>query len=59
YQISQFDLPLCIGGAVPLYDHNYPKDHQKKIAHPGKKVGLTRIHLEEDVAKSTHLSNAS
>lgn len=59
YQISQFDLPLCLGGAVPLYDHNYPKDYQKKIAKPGKKVGLTRIHLEEDVAKSTHLPNAS
>ncbi|NNM29140.1 MAG: Asp-tRNA(Asn)/Glu-tRNA(Gln) amidotransferase subunit GatB, partial [Akkermansiaceae bacterium] len=59
YQISQFDLPLCIGGGVPLYDHNYPKDHQKDIAHPGKKVKLTRIHLEEDVAKSTHLANSS
>ncbi|MBL47401.1 MAG: Asp-tRNA(Asn)/Glu-tRNA(Gln) amidotransferase GatCAB subunit B [Roseibacillus sp.] len=59
YQISQFDLPLCIGGAVPLYDHNYPKDYQKNIARPGKKVGLTRIHLEEDVAKSTHLASAS
>jgi aspartyl-tRNA(Asn)/glutamyl-tRNA(Gln) amidotransferase subunit B len=59
YQISQFDLPLCIGGSVPLYDHNYPKDYQKSIAKPGKKIGLTRIHLEEDVAKSTHLPNAS
>ena len=59
YQISQFDLPLCIGGAVPLYEHNYPKDYQKDIANPGKNVSLTRIHLEEDVAKSTHLANAS
>lgn len=59
YQISQFDLPLCIGGSVPLYHHNYPKDYQKSIANPGKKVALTRIHLEEDVAKSTHLANAS
>ena len=54
YQISQFDLPLCLGGAVPLYDLAYPKDHQKDIVSPGKSVGLTRIHLEEDVAKSTH-----
>ena len=59
YQISQFDLPLCIGGSVPLYEYNYPKDYQKNIANPGKQVGLTRIHLEEDVAKSTHLANAS
>lgn len=54
YQISQFDLPLCLGGGVPLYDLAYPKDAQKTIASPGKVVGLTRIHLEEDVAKSTH-----
>jgi aspartyl-tRNA(Asn)/glutamyl-tRNA(Gln) amidotransferase subunit B len=59
YQISQFDLPLCLGGAVSLSDHNYPRDYQKNIANPGKRIGLTRIHLEEDVAKSTHLANAS
>ena len=59
YQISQFDLPLCLGGCVPLPDHSYPKDYQQDIAHPGKKIGLTRIHLEEDVAKSTHLANSS
>lgn len=56
YQISQFDLPLCLGGAVPLYELAYPKDAQKNIAAPGKSVTLTRIHLEEDVAKSTHHS---
>ncbi|HBJ84842.1 MAG TPA: Asp-tRNA(Asn)/Glu-tRNA(Gln) amidotransferase subunit GatB [Verrucomicrobiales bacterium] len=54
YQITQFDLPLCIGGGVPLYDLAYPKDAQKSIAKPGKVVKLTRIHLEEDVGKSTH-----
>ncbi len=59
YQISQFDLPLCRGGAVPLYHHNYPKDAQDKIDRPGKKVRLNRIHLEEDVAKSTHLPAAT
>jgi aspartyl-tRNA(Asn)/glutamyl-tRNA(Gln) amidotransferase subunit B len=51
YQITQFDLPLCLGGGVPLYDLAYPKDAQKNIANPGKVVKLTRIHLEEDVAK--------
>ncbi len=59
YQISQFDLPLCLGGGVPLYDLAYPKDAQKHIANPGKVVQLTRIHLEEDVAKSTHHSKTS
>ncbi len=54
YQISQFDLPLCVGGGVPLYELAYPKDAQKTIQNPGKTVRLTRIHLEEDVAKSTH-----
>ncbi len=59
YQTTQLDLPLCIGGEVPLYEHCYPTDHRKQIANPGKKVSLTRIHLEEDVAKSTHLGNSS
>ncbi|MEM6912119.1 MAG: Asp-tRNA(Asn)/Glu-tRNA(Gln) amidotransferase subunit GatB, partial [Verrucomicrobiota bacterium] len=54
YQLSQFDLPLCLGGGVPLSDLAYPKDHQKQIARPGTTIPLTRIHLEEDVAKSTH-----
>lgn len=59
YQISQYDLPLCEGGGVPLYELAYPKDAQKNIANPGKVVGLTRIHLEEDVAKSTHHAKSS
>jgi aspartyl-tRNA(Asn)/glutamyl-tRNA(Gln) amidotransferase subunit B len=59
YQTTQYDLPLCLGGGVPLYDHCYPGDHRKHIARPGKVVRLNRIHLEEDVAKSTHLGSSS
>ena len=59
YQITQLDLPLCLGGGVPLYSHCYPKDAQKSIVNPGKTVELTRIHLEEDVAKSTHQAKNS
>jgi aspartyl-tRNA(Asn)/glutamyl-tRNA(Gln) amidotransferase subunit B len=59
YQTTQFELPLCLGGGVPLYDHCYPTDHRKHIAKPNKVVRLNRIHLEEDVAKSTHLGNSS
>ncbi len=59
YQITQFDQPICVGGAVPLHDFAYPKDAQQSIAHPGKNVRLTRIHLEEDVAKSQHFETSS
>ncbi|MES2997697.1 MAG: Asp-tRNA(Asn)/Glu-tRNA(Gln) amidotransferase subunit GatB [Verrucomicrobiota bacterium] len=59
YQTTQMDFPLCLGGGVPLYEHCYPTDHRKNIANPGKSVRLNRIHLEEDVAKSTHLGNSS
>ena len=59
YQISQYDQPLCLGGGVPLHGTAYPKDAQKTIATPGKTIRLTRIHLEEDVAKSFHLETAS
>ncbi|MEO8207334.1 MAG: Asp-tRNA(Asn)/Glu-tRNA(Gln) amidotransferase subunit GatB, partial [Chthoniobacterales bacterium] len=59
YQISQYDMPLCEGGFVPLFDMAYPKDAQKSIANPDKKVRLTRIHLEEDVAKSFHMEGAT
>ena len=54
YQISQYDMPLCTNGSVPLHDLAYPKDAQKNIATPDKEVPLVRIHLEEDVGKSFH-----
>ena len=59
YQISQYARPLCLKGRVPLHDLAYPKDAQKNIAGPDKKVPLVRIHLEEDVARSFHLENST
>jgi aspartyl-tRNA(Asn)/glutamyl-tRNA(Gln) amidotransferase subunit B len=59
YQISQYDMPLCTNGSVPLHDLAYPKDAQKNIAPPDKEVRLVRIHLEEDVAKSFHFENST
>jgi len=59
YQISQYNMPLCTNGAVPLHDLAYPKDAQKKIVTPDKEVRLVRIHLEEDVAKSFHFENST
>ena len=59
YQISQYDMPLCENGSVPLHDLAYPKDAQKNIATPDKEVPLVRIHLEEDVAKSFHFESST
>src|ERR1700724_3771182 len=59
YQISQYDMPLCTNGNVPLHDLAYPKDAQKNIATPDKEVRLVRIHLEEDVAKSFHFETTT
>src|SRR6476646_820961 len=59
YQISQYDMPLCANGKVPLHELAYPKDAQKNIATPDKEVHLVRIHLEEDVAKSFHFETTT
>ena len=59
YQISQYDMPLCTNGSVPLHDLAYPKDAQKNIVTHDKEVQLVRIHLEEDVAKSFHFENST
>ncbi len=43
YQITQFDKPLCLGGQVTF-----------RVGEDERTINLTRIHLEEDVAKNTH-----
>lgn len=60
YQTSQLDLPLCIGGEVPLYAWAYPADCKVKADGPVvRTVKLDHIHLEEDAAKLTHYSGYS
>jgi len=59
YQITQYDQPICIGGAVPLHEFAYPRDVQKNLTGPAKSIRLTRIHLEEDVAKSFHFESST
>lgn len=48
YQISQYDSPLCIGGGLDI-----------EAGGVSKYVRLVRIHLEEDVAKSSHTGGIS
>jgi aspartyl-tRNA(Asn)/glutamyl-tRNA(Gln) amidotransferase subunit B len=60
YQISQYDEPLCAGGAVTLDLLAYPKDVQKEESTVADKpIRLVRIHLEEDVAKSFHFEDGT
>jgi len=43
YQISQYELPLATGGWLEI-----------EVAGSRKRVGITRLHLEEDAAKNLH-----
>ena len=47
YQISQFDEPICLGGHldIPLGEETI-------------RVGITRLHLEEDAAKNVHVGTS-
>jgi aspartyl-tRNA(Asn)/glutamyl-tRNA(Gln) amidotransferase subunit B len=43
YQISQYELPLAAGGFVEI-----------EIGGAKKRIGITRLHVEEDAAKNLH-----
>jgi aspartyl-tRNA(Asn)/glutamyl-tRNA(Gln) amidotransferase subunit B len=43
YQISQYDQPLAVEGAVEI-----------RVGDATRRVGITRVHLEEDAGKSLH-----
>ncbi len=43
FQISQYDLPLCVDGHLEVH-----------VDGTSRRVGITRVHLEEDTGKTTH-----
>ena len=43
YQISQFDKPICEGGHIDI-----------EVDGQTKRIGITRIHMEEDAGKLIH-----
>ncbi len=47
YQISQFDEPICTGGYLDVPTAEGPV-----------RVGITRLHLEEDAAKNVHVGTS-
>lgn len=57
YQISQYDLPFCANGRIKVGGENVKGFSGEPL--PEKYIGITRIHLEEDVAKLNHQHGAS
>jgi aspartyl-tRNA(Asn)/glutamyl-tRNA(Gln) amidotransferase subunit B len=43
FQISQYDLPLCVDGHLDI-----------EVDGETRRIGITRVHLEEDTGKTTH-----
>ena len=46
YQISQYDLPFCKEGRLEI-----------DLDGETKRIGITRVHLEEDTARTSHRKN--
>jgi len=43
FQISQYDLPICVGGHLDI-----------QVDGDIRRIGITRVHMEEDTGKTTH-----
>jgi aspartyl-tRNA(Asn)/glutamyl-tRNA(Gln) amidotransferase subunit B len=46
YQISQFDIPVCVDGHLDV-----------EVDGETRRVGIERAHMEEDTGKSTHIGD--
>jgi len=44
YQISQYDLPVCVGGRLEI-----------EVDGERRTIGITRVHMEEDTGKTSHV----
>jgi aspartyl-tRNA(Asn)/glutamyl-tRNA(Gln) amidotransferase subunit B len=53
YQISQFDKPIAEHGFLEIEYDNF------KGVSEARRVGITRIHMEEDAGKSQHMAGFS
>jgi len=51
YQTSQYDLPFGYEGFIEVFKEKGTKEI--------KKIGITRVHMEEDTGKLTHANGAS
>ncbi|MBO7148049.1 MAG: Asp-tRNA(Asn)/Glu-tRNA(Gln) amidotransferase subunit GatB [Lentisphaeria bacterium] len=54
YQLTQYDMPFCLNGKVHISGVGFSGEPL-----PDKDIRLTRIHMEEDVAKLTHFGTHS
>ncbi len=50
YQISQYETPICKGGYIDLPANGNGES---------RRIGLTRIHIEEDAGKNIHAESVS
>ena len=44
FQISQYDLPICVGGRLEI-----------EVDGAKRSIGITRVHMEEDTGKTSHV----
>ena len=70
YQISQYDLPFCEGGRIELEIEGDGAAQRRDLADPPgsvtlaeggsytTRIGITRIHLEEDTGKMVHVGGS-